>query len=69
MKWNWNKAVTNKLNAELQIALADKEVQERLLQLGFETWPTKTPEEFATYVADQLKHWGGLIKQAGIPAQ
>ncbi len=63
------KSVTDKLNAELQIVVADKEVQEKLQQLGFETWPTKTPEEFAAYVADQLKHWGALIKQAGIPAQ
>lgn len=63
------KAVTDKLNSELQIVLTDKAVQQKLQQLGFETWPTKTPEEFAGYVADQLKHWGGLIKQAGIPAQ
>lgn len=63
------KTVTNKLNTELQIVAADKEVQEKLQQLGFETWPTKTPEEFEAYVADQLKHWGSLIKQAGIPAQ
>lgn len=63
------KAVTDKLNAELQIVLADAEVKEKLQQLGFETWPTKTPEEFAVYVADQLKHWGTLIKQAGIPLQ
>ena len=61
--------VTDKLNTELQAVLADKEVQERLSQIGFEIWPTKTPEEFTKYVADQLAHWAELIKQAGIPMQ
>lgn len=60
------KPVVDKLNKELQEVLADKDVQKSLSQLGFETWPTKTPEEFATYVADQLVHWSTLIKQAGI---
>jgi tripartite-type tricarboxylate transporter receptor subunit TctC len=60
------KPVVDKLNSELQEVLADKEVQRSLNQLGFETWPTKTPEEFTKYVAEQLGHWGTLIKQAGI---
>jgi tripartite-type tricarboxylate transporter receptor subunit TctC len=51
---------------ELQEVLADKEVRKALSQLGFETWPSKTPEEFAKYVADQLTHWSALIKQAGM---
>lgn len=58
--------VVDKLNAELQQVLAEREVQEQLSQLGFETWPSKEPEEFAKYVADQLAHWTSLIKQAGI---
>jgi len=60
------KPIADKLNTELQEVLADKEVQKALSLLGFETWPTKTPEEFAKYVADQLAQWGTLIKQAGI---
>ena len=60
------KSIVDKLNTELQAALADKEVQDKLSQLGFETWPTRTPEEFAKYVADQLANWSSLIKQAGI---
>lgn len=58
--------VVEKLNLELQQVLADKEVQKALSQLGFEVWPTKRPEDFAKYVADQLAHWSTLIKQAGI---
>jgi len=63
------KQVTDKLNLEMQEVLADKDVQKLLDQLGFETWPTKTPEEFAKYVADQLTHWSALIKQAGMVAE
>lgn len=58
--------MVEKLNAELQQVLADKEVQDKLAQIGFEVWPSKTPEEFAKYVADQLSNWTALIKQAGI---
>lgn len=58
--------VVDRLHTELQAVLADKEVQDKLAQIGFEVWPTKTPDEFGKYVADQLAHWTTLIKQAGI---
>jgi tripartite-type tricarboxylate transporter receptor subunit TctC len=60
------KSVVERINAELQVVLADKEVQDKLSQLGFQVWPSKTPEEFASYVSQQLAHWASLIKQAGI---
>jgi tripartite-type tricarboxylate transporter receptor subunit TctC len=60
------KPVVDRVNAELQVVLGDKEVQDKLAQIGFEVWPSKTPEEFTVYVADQLKHWTTLIKQAGV---
>ena len=59
-------AVVQRLNTELQAVLADKELQAKLAQIGFQVWPSKTPEEFAKYVADQLTHWRTLIQQAGI---
>ena len=63
------KDVVNKLNTELQAVLADKDVQAQLKQIGFEVWPSKTPEEFSRYVADQLVHWASMIRQAGIRAE
>ena len=63
------KEVVNKLNTELQVVLADKEVQAQLKQIGFEVWPSKTPEEFSRYVADQLTHWATMIRQAGIKSE
>lgn len=59
-------AVVLRLNTELQAVLADKDLQDKLAQIGFQVWPSKTPEEFAQYVAGQLTHWRTLIQQAGI---
>lgn len=59
-------AVVDRLNKELQVVLADKAVQDKLFQLGFQVWPSRTPAEFATYVSQQLTHWSTLIKQADI---
>ena len=63
------KAVAERINSELQLILKDKAVQEQLAQVGFEVWPTATPDEFALYVKEQLAKWGQLVKQAGIEAQ
>ena len=61
--------VVDKLNTELQAVLADKDVQAQFKQIGFEVWPSKTPEEFSRYVSDQLVHWASMIRQAGIRAE
>ncbi|AEG92504.1 Bug family tripartite tricarboxylate transporter substrate binding protein [Ramlibacter tataouinensis] len=58
--------VVDRLNAELQVVLADRELQGKLAQIGFQVSPSRTPAEFAQYVSAQLAHWTQLIKQAGI---
>jgi tripartite-type tricarboxylate transporter receptor subunit TctC len=58
--------IVTRINTEMQAILAEKDVQDKLANIGFEVWPSKTPEEFAKYVADQLALWAKLIKQAGI---
>ena len=60
------KPVVERLNRDLQAVLADKDTQEKLSQLGFQVWPSKSPAEFAAYVSSQLAHWSSLIKQADI---
>jgi len=60
------KPIVDRINAETQAVLAEKEVQDKLANIGFEVWPSKSPEDFAKYVADQLAYWTKLIKQAGI---
>jgi len=63
------KEIAERLNNELQVILKDKGVQEQLAQVGFEVWPTATPDEFAQYVQDQLNNWGQLIQQSKIEMQ
>jgi tripartite-type tricarboxylate transporter receptor subunit TctC len=58
--------IVERLNTEILAVLAEKDVQDQLAQLGFEVWPSKSPDEFARYVEDQLAHWTALIRQAGI---
>ena len=58
--------VVDRLSREVNAVLAEKDVQEKLAQAGFEVWPSKDPEEFAQYVRDQLALWTRLIKAAGI---
>ena len=60
------KDVVEKISAEVNAVLADKEVQDKLAATGFEVWPSKNPEEFAQSVRDQLALWSRLNKAAGI---
>ena len=63
------KPIVDKLNTEILAVLADREVQDKMGGLGFQVAPSKSPEEFEKYVAQQLKHWESLIRQAGIQAE
>ena len=58
--------VVDRINKEVQAVLGEKDVQDKLAATGFEVHPSKTPEEFQKYVADQLAHWSRMIKAAGI---
>jgi tripartite-type tricarboxylate transporter receptor subunit TctC len=60
------RAVVERVNTELLAVLAEPEVRDKLAQIGFEIWPSRTPEEFGTWVGEQLAHWTALIRQAGI---
>ena len=62
-------AIVQRLNKELLVTLEDGNVKTQLRQIGFEIWPSQSPDEFARYVADQLAHWTSLVKQAGIEPQ
>lgn len=61
--------IVERLNTAILAVLADKDVQDKLAQQGFQVAPSASPQQFAKYVADQLNHWGSLIKQAGIEAE
>src|SRR5215471_2257197 len=57
--------IVQELNAALNAALASPEVSSRFAQLNISA-RQNTPEEFHTFVEDQMTRWSGVIKEAGI---
>jgi len=60
--------VVNKLNAEVQKALASQDVKERFTKLGAEAW-TLAPEQFDRYIKEDIAVNAKLVKEAGITPQ
>ena len=54
-----------KLAAETQRILQSPDMKDRLLSLGAQP-AANTPEEFATFVRDEIAKWGGVIRNAGV---
>jgi tripartite-type tricarboxylate transporter receptor subunit TctC len=57
--------VIDKLNREINAALADPKVRARLAELGG-TPLAGTPADFGKLIADETEKWGKVIKFAGI---
>lgn len=62
------KDIVNKLNAEVQKALASDDVRERFAKLGAESW-AMTPDQFDRYIKDDIAANAKLVKEAGISPQ
>jgi tripartite-type tricarboxylate transporter receptor subunit TctC len=60
--------IIERLNKELNAALATDEVKKRLHQEGAEPMPT-TPEEHAVVIDREETKWSTLIKSAGLKAE
>jgi tripartite-type tricarboxylate transporter receptor subunit TctC len=57
--------IVQRLSREIVAAVNTKEVTDRMLNEG--TIPTpSTPEEFAAYIAAEIKKWGVVIRGANI---
>jgi tripartite-type tricarboxylate transporter receptor subunit TctC len=61
-------AVVQRINAELNKAVASKEVIDGLERLTFEPFTT-TPEQFAAIIRSDWPKWDGVVKKAGIKIQ
>jgi tripartite-type tricarboxylate transporter receptor subunit TctC len=59
-------AITRKVFVELNASLAEKEMQDKLANIGEEVLPSKSNEEFASYVVEQRALWAKLVEQADI---
>jgi tripartite-type tricarboxylate transporter receptor subunit TctC len=60
-----DKAIVSRLNKALNVALNDKEVQQKLGALGMVVAPDSS-ENFDAFVSDQVQAWGDKITSLGI---
>jgi tripartite-type tricarboxylate transporter receptor subunit TctC len=56
------------LNREINSALADPTVRERLAELGL-TVVAGSPVEFGKFIADETEKWGKVVRFAGIKVE
>ena len=57
--------IVQKLNGGINAALRDPNVIARFEQLNIETRPT-TPQEFGSFVDEQMARWSKVVKDANI---
>jgi tripartite-type tricarboxylate transporter receptor subunit TctC len=65
---NTPKNITEKINADVNEALRQPEVQERLKKLSAEVF-AGSAEKAAKYMSDEVERWGNVIKAADIKLQ
>jgi tripartite-type tricarboxylate transporter receptor subunit TctC len=63
------KPIVDRLAAELNAVLADKDTHEKFAAVGFDVNPTRSPEEFRKYVADQLAYYAQMARTARVEPQ
>ena len=61
-------AIVDRLNNEINAALADPKMRARLADLGGEVLGG-SPAQFAKLIADETEKWGKVIRAAGIKAE
>lgn len=55
-------AIVQRLNAEVNLALASAEMRERFMQLNMADPPIRTAAQFAQTVRDDVTAWGNVIR-------
>ena len=61
-------AIIEKLNTEINAALADSRMKARLADIGGEVLPG-SPAEFGKLIADETEKWAKVVKLAGLKAE
>ena len=62
-------AITTRMAEETHAVLAPKEMQERMLAIGFDPPPAMTPAAFGDMVKAEVAKWTGVIRDANIRAE
>jgi tripartite-type tricarboxylate transporter receptor subunit TctC len=57
--------IVSKLNSEINAGLADRQLKERLADLGGDPMPM-SPAEFARLIVDETEKWGKVIRTANM---
>ena len=65
---NTSREIVLKLNAEINRALNQLNVQSEFMRQGFDV-EQRTPEQFASYMKEESVKWSRLIGKAGIRAE
>ena len=65
---NTSAEIIDKLNKEINAALADPRLQARFADLGGTVFPG-SPADFGKFVAEETEKWGKVIRAAGIKAE
>jgi tripartite-type tricarboxylate transporter receptor subunit TctC len=60
--------IIDKLNKEINAALADPKMKARLAELGATALPG-SPTEFGKLIADETEKWGKVVRTANIKAE
>ena len=60
--------IADKLNKEINAALADPKMKARLAELGATALPS-SPADFGKFIADETEKWAKVVKFAGIKAE
>jgi tripartite-type tricarboxylate transporter receptor subunit TctC len=60
--------IVERLNREINAALADPTIKSRLADLGSMPTPM-SPGDFQNYIADETEKWGKVIREAKIPLE
>jgi tripartite-type tricarboxylate transporter receptor subunit TctC len=60
--------IVDKLNREINAALADPKFKARLAELGATPFPG-SPADYAKLVADETEKWGKVVKLSGARAE
>ena len=65
---NTSADIVDRLNKEINAALADPTIKARLAVLGSVPMPV-SPTEFGKFIAEETEKWGKVIRAAGIKAE
>jgi tripartite-type tricarboxylate transporter receptor subunit TctC len=57
--------IVDRLNKEINVALADNKIKDRLAELGGTVMPG-SPADFGKLIADETEKWAKVVKVAGI---